>query len=110
MGVKANKTRWVGCYTDNRKRDLRSGPHKYGYNNNKCNLACQRFKYFALQNNGMCVCDNKYKRAGYSKRPAAECRNPCKGEPRGKTSCGGGPCYCGGSCRNAVYVVKRKAS
>merc|ERR1711957_34891 len=98
-------SRWVGCWTDDKKRDLRHGPRKYHHNNLACNNACQEFQFFALQNNGLCMCDNVYNRPGYFKQPDAECKEACPGDSKKDDGCGGGRCRCGGPWRNAVYGV-----
>merc|ERR1719478_2065382 len=55
---------YLGCYKDNGSRDFKAGPKKYGYNGVggplKCHKACTNYKFFALQNNGWCSCDNSY--------------------------------------------------
>ena len=58
---------WVerGGYKDTSDTALRYGPHQYGYTAATCQTACQDwngkvYKYFALQNNGWCSCDNDW--------------------------------------------------
>ena len=58
---------WVerGGYKDTSNRALRYGPHQHGYTAATCQAACQDwngnvYKYFALQNNGWCSCDNDW--------------------------------------------------
>jgi hypothetical protein len=53
----------LGAWRDTANRALRYGPKKYGYDANKCRAACPQYRYFALQNNGWCSCDNDFKHA-----------------------------------------------
>jgi hypothetical protein len=59
---------WIerGGYRDRSSRALRHGPHAYGYTAASCQKACHNwngisYKYFALQDNGWCCCDNDWK-------------------------------------------------
>ena len=59
---------WIerGGYRDTSSRALRHGPHAYGYTAASCQKACHNwngisYKYFALQDNGWCCCDNDWK-------------------------------------------------
>ena len=84
-----NEGKYIGCYADDAHRDLSHGPMKYGYTQATCNVACQAYSYFALQNNGWCCCGNSYStKPQYSKRPDSEC-----GGARGR----------GKGWRNSVY-------
>ena len=79
---------YIGCYVDDGSRDLYDGPKNYGYNQQTCNEACQAYPYFALQNNGWCVCGAAYAtEPQYVKRPDGEC---------GSKGLGGG-------WRNSIY-------
>jgi len=51
---------YIGCYKDDGNRDLDFGPKAYGYDHVSCREACADYPYFALQNNGWCVCDYDY--------------------------------------------------
>ena len=55
--------RYLGCYKDQSSRALRYGPQEYGYNPESCLTACINYKYFALQHNGWCSCENDYNHA-----------------------------------------------
>ena len=80
---------------DDGKRDLNSGPKKYGYNVSKCKSACSGFKYSALQAGGWCSCGNSYStKPQYKKRPDGEC---------GAIKDDGG--RHGGGWRNAIYQI-----
>lgn len=83
---------YIGCYMDDSQRDLNQGPRKYGFNARTCQLKCFKFKFFALQNNGWCVCGNKFAR----KKKYKKVRN---------IECGPGPHRAGKGWRNAVYSV-----
>ena len=72
------KTRYIGCFSDNGSRDMKQGPMKYGYDQRTCNNICKNnnYKFYALQNNGWCVCDNNYSRHYiYTKKPDRECES-----------------------------------
>merc|ERR1712141_490639 len=82
--------KYVGCYADDGHRDLKKGPMKYGYNPSTCNKACQKYRFFGLQNNGWCCCGNSYStKPKYKKMPDIQCR---------KNRMGGG-------WRNAIFSV-----
>ena len=49
-----------GPYRDTHDRALRNGPMAYGHTAETCAKACPTYKYFALQNNGWCCCDNDF--------------------------------------------------
>jgi len=51
---------YQGCFRDDGNRDFGFGPRNYGYDWVTCREACYDFKYFALQHNGWCSCDNSY--------------------------------------------------
>lgn len=99
------KPKYVGCYADGRRRDFKHGPRRYGYNLATCQAACKDYRYFALQDNGWCSCDNDYgtPASRHQKRPDRECGSPCVGETSAATRK-----YCGSSWRNAVYDGKPK--
>ena len=80
---------FIGCYVDDGSRDLNQGPRQYGYNQETCNTACQGYSFYALQDNGWCVCGNSYStKPQYVQVSVGEC---------------GGLNGLGGSWRNAVY-------
>merc|ERR550514_821484 len=39
---------------------MEQGPREYGFDANTCAAACSDYHYFALQDNGWCVCGNAY--------------------------------------------------
>jgi len=90
---------YVGCYKDDKNRDLDFGPKKYGYDVNKCFKACKKnFRYFALQNGSQCFCGNSYNNnsSKYAKVDDKECHDKKRGARRG------------GHYRNAVYKTHRE--
>jgi hypothetical protein len=89
---------YVGCYVDDSDRDLQEGPMAYGYTMDSCAAACINYNFFALQNNGWCVCGNAYGTESQYVEAAGECGAPCAGESSG---------HCGAGWRNAVYNVIR---
>lgn len=49
----------LGTFKDtDEARALRFGPHAQGYDAEACAAACPAYKYFALQANGFCSCEN----------------------------------------------------
>ena len=87
----AGAPKWLGCYQDNGARDFCCGPKKYGYTSDTCATACAGFKYFALQDNGWCTCDNDYS-------------TPAQTYPkRSDTDCNKGGKRMGGAWRNSVF-------
>jgi predicted RND superfamily exporter protein len=112
-----HKTVYVGCYRDDRSRDFKEGPRRYGWQTHSkygeyfsnhttstCRQFCKDYDYFALQQSGYCMCSNDYYRYWkYSIRPDSECGNICQGE-EGLSP----PRYCGGYLTNAVYKVKEE--
>lgn len=87
----ADGVKYLGCYEDDKARDLKHGPKRGGYTPASCKKACPRYKYFALQAGSWCNCDNTYGTPAnkYSKAPDHECNR-------------GGAGY-GGGWRNAIY-------
>jgi len=86
---------YVGCFIDDRNRDLQDGPRAYGYTSPSCAEACGSYSFFALQNNGWCVCGNAHStESQYSQVDDSQCGNSCAGETSG---------HCGAGWRNAVY-------
>ena len=80
---------YIGCFTDDSRRDLSHGPKKYGYDQSSCNEACEKYTYFALQDGGWCVCGNDYgTESQYVQKHDKEC---------------GGPNGLGGGGRNSIY-------
>ena len=80
---------YIGCFTDDSRRDLSHGPKKYGYDQSSCNEACEKYTYFALQDGGWCVCGNDYgTESQYVQKHDSEC---------------GGPNGLGGGGRNSIY-------
>ena len=50
-----------GCYRDSPfSRDMCCGPKKLGYDGYHCKKACGAFKFYALQNDGFCSCDDRF--------------------------------------------------
>jgi len=92
---------FIGCYRDDGSRDLQEGPRQYGYTSESCKQTCSEYNYFALQNNGWCVCGNEYAtEPQYSRVGNSQCGSVCAGEN------GLSPArYCGAGWRNAVYRV-----
>jgi len=91
------RSSYVGCFVDDGSRDLEAGPRAYGYTRPTCATACASYTYYALQNNGWCVCGTAYSTAGqYSQVADTECGNSCAGETEGR---------CGAGWRNAIYRV-----
>lgn len=76
----------IGPYLDTSNRALRYGPHNYGYTAETCRAACPEYKYFALQDDGWCCCDNDLTHA----------------TKYGKSTCG----KTGGSFCNYIYASK----
>merc|ERR1711962_803065 len=92
----ATNPKYIGCFSDDGNRDLEKGPMKYGYNQKTCNEACKTYKYFALQNNGWCVCGDAYAtEAQYVQKNDGECYSGHSGSPNGNSN--------GGAWRNSVY-------
>jgi hypothetical protein len=90
------KYTYIGCYRDSRRRDL----YKYmgrGYHQSTCSAKCRQFKFFSLQYNGECFCDNNYGK--YGRKNDRDCTME-RGKSALKSGCG--KCR-GGSWRNAVY-------
>ena len=57
-----------GPYKDTNSHALRYGPQQYGYNALTCSAACRNwtghsYKYFSLQHNGQCFCDDDWAHA-----------------------------------------------
>ena len=53
----------IGPFRDTGNRAFRHGPKAYGYNVGSCQKACKDYKYFALQHNGWCSCENDLQHA-----------------------------------------------
>ena len=51
---------YIGCFKDDINRDLNAYVYGYGYGQESCDLACSKYLYFALQDDGWCVCDDSY--------------------------------------------------
>jgi len=92
----SGKPHFLGCYKDNRARDLKYGPKRFGYNVRTCHAACPRFKFYALQAGSQCFCDNSFgsPSAIYPKVPTGQC----------------GANRHGGGWRNAVYTNSQSAA
>jgi hypothetical protein len=61
----------LGCYRDAPRRALRYGPRRRGYDRKRCSHACRDYRYYGLQANGWCSCENSLAHAtryGPSKR------------------------------------------
>lgn len=109
------RPQYLGCYHDDQHRDFITGPRHYRFSPTTCANRCSKFhgryyKYFALQYNGWCACDNRYgtmpgqrvrqwNRTGqknhwmYTKTPNNQCNMGGRGQ--------------GGPWRNAVYRTRR---
>eukprot|EP00746_Dinoflagellata_sp_MGD_P159651 gnl/MRDRNA2_/MRDRNA2_86741_c0_seq1.p1 gnl/MRDRNA2_/MRDRNA2_86741_c0~~gnl/MRDRNA2_/MRDRNA2_86741_c0_seq1.p1 ORF type:complete len:2020 (+),score=274.95 gnl/MRDRNA2_/MRDRNA2_86741_c0_seq1:417-6062(+) len=112
-----HKTMYVGCYQDDRSRDFKNGPKRYGYQTHDkygeyftnhttatCRQFCMDYDYFALQEGGFCMCSMDYYRFWkYKKVPDSLCGTLCVGEEHLSP-----PRYCGGYLTNAVYKVKEE--
>ena len=58
------KYKHLGCYKERLGDEaLRYGPHSYGFVPMTCRQACRGYKYFALQDNGWCSCENDLRHA-----------------------------------------------
>ena len=89
LSCNASNHTYIGCFSDDRNRDLSEGPKSFGYVQSTCYEACKDYKYFALQANGWCVCGNAYATTPqYVQKPDSEC---------------GGFEGLGGGFRNAIY-------
>lgn len=89
--------KYIGCYLDNRRRDLKHGPRRYGYNADTCRSKCLsgrvKYKYFSLQHGGQCFCDSTYSTPSYyRKMPDKHCHRH-------------GGYRNGGAWRNAVFEI-----
>ena len=81
---------YIGCFKDAKERDFKFGPKNYGYTKDTCAKACKDNVYFALQNDGLCFCNN----------------NPPRYEKKEETECG--EKGMGGEMRNSVYKINRQ--
>jgi len=87
---------YIGCFVDDGNRDLQEGPRSYGYNSVSCLAACVDYSFFALQNNGWCVCGNAYStEQQYAQVSNAQCGANCADDDQ----------LCGAGWRNAVYSI-----
>lgn len=84
-------TGYIGCYKDVAdNRDLKQGPQTRGSDPTMCMWECGQFKYVAVQDNGICFCDNAYKTGDqYAMVDDSECNQGIIGN--------------GGKLRNAIY-------
>jgi hypothetical protein len=94
---------YIGCYRDNGWRDLKHGPKRYGYVPETCHEACSDYKYFALQNNGWCNCDNDFSTPDSTYNKISE--NRCGSE---MTMLNGKKWRLGGGWANSMYKCKKK--
>ena len=82
-GCDAENPSYIGCYKDDTERDLdfQAGGDRSSFDPSSCNLACQKYKYFALQNHGKaCFCGDAYgTEEKYKWLPDGDC-----GEAKGK--------------------------
>ena len=65
VGCDENNPTYIGCFSDNEKRDLFHGFAMPGNDQSTCNEACKKFRYFALQKKPgssdlQCFCGNAY--------------------------------------------------
>uniref|UniRef100_A0A1I8JEG4 WSC domain-containing protein n=1 Tax=Macrostomum lignano TaxID=282301 RepID=A0A1I8JEG4_9PLAT len=86
VASKAAGVKYVGCFKDNRYRDL---PVVYTANYKTTKAYCFRYcrakgyRYFGLQNGNACTCGNTVGR--YGKAKSKDCaRSTCKGDKRSK--------------------------
>ncbi|KAL5005849.1 hypothetical protein ScPMuIL_017007 [Solemya velum] len=89
---------FIGCYTDNRYRDLDGGFTNSRMNTPEfCINYCLQagFRYAAVQFTTECYCGDTYGKHGLA--PENECNQPCPGDPEE---------ICGGSWRQRVYNTK----
>ncbi|PAA60591.1 hypothetical protein BOX15_Mlig004080g1, partial [Macrostomum lignano] len=100
-GLKTRKAstpgmKYLGCFVDSSKRDLRREAPRGHMSVPKCYRFCRKHKYkfFGVQYSNHCFCGNHYGRFGI--RPNTECKMQCSGD---KTT------YCGGGWRNNVYTT-----
>eukprot|EP01084_Bolivina_argentea_P231501 390395_1 len=70
--IQAADYTYVGCFVDSADRALRYGPYNFGYTIESCYTVCASYKYFALQYNGWCSCENVYDEAT-KHGPATNC-------------------------------------
>jgi len=88
---------YIGCFVDDGSRDLQEGPMQYGYTSVTCNQACDDYDFFALQNNGWCVCGNAYNtESQYGQVDNAQCGGNCANDDQ----------LCGAGWRNAIYSTR----
>jgi len=123
LNVKAEPPKYIGCFKDDKARNLRYGPgdsaashtaegRRQLFKPKECQRRCRHYKFFALQHGtlkgGECFCSNTYGSPKGSKRYPKESDKECRvrlswkeEEKEGKK----GPLY-GGAWRNAVYRNK----
>jgi hypothetical protein len=58
--VQADGAKWteIGPFKDGHDRAMRFGPKRHGFTAETCAAECKNFKYFGLEGNGQCWCDN----------------------------------------------------
>ncbi|XP_063420121.1 uncharacterized protein LOC134705307 [Mytilus trossulus] len=103
-GIVIRKKRYVGCYTDycpNHRRILgdKAMVRISDLSSEKCNILCQGYRYFGIENSHECFCGNNMDTITFPKTPERECNMACTGD---RTQ------MCGGFCRISIYYVLRK--
>ena len=89
-----NNPQYLGCYVDDRNRDLDHGPGvknelDRSYVPSTCNDVCEAYAYFSIQYGGQCFCGNSYaSEVQYIQKPDNDC---------------GGAGGQGGTWRNSIF-------
>jgi len=95
--VKGGKGRYLGCFKDESRRDLKEKEWSDGkMTPEKCISYCREegFQYAGAQYGSYCFCGNRYGK--YGQIPEKSCKSPCSGDS---------DLDCGGSWANSVYSV-----
>jgi hypothetical protein len=72
LGRKRYKSVAVGPYKDTADRAMKLGPSNYdGFTKASCAATCSSYKYFAMQYNSQCFCENDFAKS--TKYGPAEC-------------------------------------
>ena len=98
----------IGPYCDSADRNLRYGPHNWGYTPYTCYIECKNlgYKYFGLQAGSWCSCDNNFEHAtrdGYADG-TFQC-NSDSTSPGSYTCNGFGGNWCNYIYQNNSYVL-----
>jgi len=104
--TKSDKWTYIGCYKDDRPRDLTSA-HKdtslvTGMSLERCYDFCSQYNnmYMALQSGNECRCDNNYGRYGRESRDS-KCDEECTRDDSQ---------ICGGGWSNSIYQIRDEAA